>query len=145
MAGRRVDEEPDNVFEVPGRISSTWGGGLVDMVRSTRILQVVERDGLVEQAGRVGAQMLSGLEDLASESGGFLSNARGRGLLCAVDLPSTADRDAVVQRLREEEKVIALSCGDHSVRFRPALVAGVEEVQEAVHALGRVTKSLARP
>ena len=33
MAGRRVDEEPENVFEVPGRISSTWGGGLVDMVR----------------------------------------------------------------------------------------------------------------
>ena len=51
MAGRRVDEEPENVFEVPGRISSTWGGGLVDMVRSTRILQVIERDDLVEQAG----------------------------------------------------------------------------------------------
>ena len=52
MAGRRVDDEPDNVFEVPGRISSTWGGGLVDMVRSTRILQVVERDGLVEHAAQ---------------------------------------------------------------------------------------------
>jgi L-lysine 6-transaminase len=144
MAGRRVDEEPDNVFEVPGRISSTWGGGLVDMVRSTRILQVVERDGLFDRAGRVGALMLSGLEELESESGGLLSNARGSGLLCAIDLPSAEDRDSVVRRLREEEKVIALSCGEQSVRFRPPLVAGAEEVEEAVHALGRVAKSLER-
>ena len=39
MAGRRVDEEPQNVFDVPGRINSTWGGNLVDMVRSTRLLR----------------------------------------------------------------------------------------------------------
>ena len=35
MAGGRVDEVPDNVFAVSGRINSTWGGGLADMVRST--------------------------------------------------------------------------------------------------------------
>ena len=34
MAGRRVDEVEGNVFQVSGRINSTWGGGLVDMVRS---------------------------------------------------------------------------------------------------------------
>jgi L-lysine 6-transaminase len=34
MAGRRVDEVPDNVFTVSSRINSTWGGGLADMVRS---------------------------------------------------------------------------------------------------------------
>ena len=27
MAGGRVDEVPDNVFKVSGRINSTWGGG----------------------------------------------------------------------------------------------------------------------
>src|SRR5439155_646461 len=36
MAGRRVDEVVDNVFAVSGRINSTWGGGLADMVRSRR-------------------------------------------------------------------------------------------------------------
>ena len=34
MAGGRVDEVPGNVFQTSGRINSTWGGGLVDMVRS---------------------------------------------------------------------------------------------------------------
>jgi L-lysine 6-transaminase len=146
MAGRRVDEDPENVFQIPGRISSTWGGGLVDMVRATRILEVIERDGLVDHAATVGQKMLSALEDLAlesaRESNGLLSNARGSGLLCAIDLPTTADRDSVVHRLREEEHVIALPCGETSVRFRPPLVVNVEEVTEAVNALGRVAKSL---
>jgi L-lysine 6-transaminase len=36
MAGRRIEEEPDNVFRVSSRINSTWGGGLVDMDGSSR-------------------------------------------------------------------------------------------------------------
>ena len=142
MAGRRVEEEPDNVFQVPGRISSTWGGGLVDMVRSTRILEIIERDRLFERAARVGEQMLASLEDVQAENPRMVSNVRGRGLLCAVDLPTAVQRDAVVRRLREEEQVIALPCGEHSVRFRPSLIVGAEEVQEAVQALGRVVKSM---
>src|SRR4051812_15672908 len=50
MAGRRVDQVPDNVFQVSGRINSTWGGGLVDMVRARRILEIIERDDLVTHA-----------------------------------------------------------------------------------------------
>src|SRR5262249_9772803 len=40
MAGRRVDEVADNVFHVSSRINSTWGGGLVDMVRSRPFLEI---------------------------------------------------------------------------------------------------------
>ena len=43
---RRVDEVADNVFAVSSRINSTWGGNLVDMVRSRRILEVIESDEL---------------------------------------------------------------------------------------------------
>src|SRR6185503_13033228 len=32
MASGRLDEVPDNVFRVPSRINSTWGGNLTDMV-----------------------------------------------------------------------------------------------------------------
>ena len=50
MAGGRVDEVPDNVFHVGSRINSTWGGNLTDMVRSRRILEVIEADGLIAAA-----------------------------------------------------------------------------------------------
>lgn len=61
MAGRRVDLVPDNVFRVSGRINSTWGGGLVDMVRSRRMLEIIERDGLIPRAGVLGERLLAGL------------------------------------------------------------------------------------
>jgi L-lysine 6-transaminase len=41
LVSRRVDDV-DNVFKVPSRISSTWGGSLTDMVRATRILELVK-------------------------------------------------------------------------------------------------------
>ena len=94
MAGRRVDEVPDNVFQVSGRINSTWGGGLVDMVRSRRLLEIIERDGLIAARRELGAEP----PRRAAEAPGALtrtgrSNVRGRGLMCAFDLPDTAERD----------------------------------------------------
>ncbi|MEO5988982.1 MAG: L-lysine 6-transaminase, partial [Candidatus Eisenbacteria bacterium] len=38
LAGGRIDEVKDNVFAIKSRINSTWGGNLVDMVRSQRYL-----------------------------------------------------------------------------------------------------------
>lgn len=121
MAGRRVDQVPDNVFQRSGRINSTWGGGLVDMVRSRGILEIVERDGLIPRAATLGATLLERLGKLEAEHPGTVSAVRGRGLMCAFDLPTARDRDALVTRLREEAGVLVLPCGPRSVRLRPAL------------------------
>ncbi|MFI7412915.1 L-lysine 6-transaminase [Streptomyces sp. NPDC049627] len=142
MAGRRVDQVPDNVFRVSGRINSTWGGGLVDMVRARRILEIIERDDLVDHAAAVGAWFLAGLRDLEGRRASVVSNSRGRGLMSAVDLPDSGVRDEVVLRLRTEEQVIALPCGERSVRFRPALSITQDELGVALRALDRVLAGL---
>ena len=143
MAGRRVDEVADNVFRVSSRINSTWGGNLTDMVRATRILEVVERDGLVARARTVGAELLARLHDLAARHPQVIDNVRGRGLMCAFDLPSAAVRDRLIARLRDDERVLLLGAGERSVRFRPSLVVTEEEIALACEAvdrsLGRVT------
>src|SRR5690349_21936179 len=66
MAGPRLDEVPDNCFRLPGRINSTWGGNLVDMVRATHYLRIIEAEDLVGNAAAVGAQLLNGLHELAN-------------------------------------------------------------------------------
>lgn len=137
MAGGRVDEVPDNVFTVSGRINSTWGGGLVDMVRSRRILEIIERDGLIEAAGPKGERFLDALASVAAEHPGVMSNVRGRGLLVAVDLPDTETRNAVLTDLRDVEHVLALSSGERAVRFRPALSVTDDEIDLAAAAFGR--------
>ena len=136
MAGGRVDEVPDNVFTVSGRINSTWGGGLVDMVRSRRSLEIIEAAGLIEQAGPKGQLLIAGLERLRDESG-LISNVRGRGLFVAFDLDTRDERDAAVDDLRTVEHVIVLPCGERSIRFRPALSVSQDEIDEAVGATSR--------
>ncbi|MFD8555926.1 L-lysine 6-transaminase [Streptosporangium canum] len=137
MAGRRVDLVPDNVFQVSGRINSTWGGGLVDMVRSRRMLEIVERDGLIPRAGELGHGLLTMLLKIQAQFPEVVENVRGRGLMCAFDLPDPAERDGVVSRLRRDEGVLVLPCGERSVRLRPALSVTPEELEEGAAAIGR--------
>jgi L-lysine 6-transaminase len=132
MAGGRVDEVPDNVFRVPSRINSTWGGGLTDMVRARRYLEVIEADGLVQRAAVLGKRLL---DDLSAVSG--IDNVRGRGLFVAFDLPSPQARAAALQRLHRDEQVLVLGGGERSIRLRPALTIGEDELGLAVAAISR--------
>jgi L-lysine 6-transaminase len=134
MAGRRVDEIAANVFAVPSRLNSTWGGNLTDMVRARRILEVVEADELFENAAAQGRYLRARLDELANDFPGFVLDVRGRGLMCAFSLPTTADRDELLRRLWRYG-VIVLSSGQTSVRFRPALTVSRAEIDEAVAAL----------
>jgi L-lysine 6-transaminase len=143
MAGRRVGEVVDNVFAVSGRINSTWGGGLVDMVRSRRLLEIIDREGLIEHAAKAGDWLLDELAALGERHSGVASNIRGRGLMCAFDLPDARARDAV-PRLLEEDRVLVLPCGERSIRFRPALNVTRSELEFGLAALDRALTALAR-
>ena len=136
MAGPMLDEEPDNVFRVSSRINSTWGGNLVDMVRCRRYLEIIEQERLVENAANVGAHLKRGLESLAAERPEALSNPRGRGLMCAIDLADGPTRDAVADRAYGLGMLI-LPCGERSLRFRPPLDVTAAEVDEALDILRR--------
>ena len=141
MAGRRVDDIADNAFTVSSRINSTWGGNLTDMVRARRILEVIEADGLIENAAALGVRLLARLRELA-ERHPVVTEVRGRGLMCAVTLPDAGLRDEVITRLREDEHVIMLGCGAASLRLRPALTVSAEELDRAVDAVHRVLRGL---
>ena len=134
MAGRRVDEVADNVFAVSSRINSTWGGNLVDMVRSRRILEIIESDELMVRVAKAGRYLLDRLEELAAEFPGVVLDVRGRGLMCAFSLPTAAQRDELVSRLWDR-RVVMLASGADSVRFRPALTVSREEIDAAVAAV----------
>ncbi len=136
FASRRLDEVPDNVFHVPSRINSTFGANLVDMVRTTHVLEVIVNENLVENAALRGAELRAGLEGLEARYPSVVTNARGRGLMCAIDLPSTELRNRVVRRCFEDEMIV-LKCGSHSIRFRPTLTVGPDAIAEGVRRLGQ--------
>jgi L-lysine 6-transaminase len=142
MAGGRVDEVPDNAFAVSSRINSTWGGNLTDMVRATRILEVIESDGLIARAAELGEHLLDGLRALAAKHE-VIADVRGRGLMCAFTLPTAQLRDEIINRLREDEHVLVLGCGASALRFRPPLTVSTDELDRGLAALDRVLSSVA--
>ncbi len=135
-ANGRIDEVAENVFRVSSRINSTWGGNLVDMVRSTRYIEIIADENLVENAERQGALLLELLGGIQERHPGLVSNVRGRGLMCAFDLSSGELRGTAMD-LAREEGVLALACGERSIRFRPFLDVTEAEIREGVEALER--------
>jgi len=130
LAGERVDDIETNCFHVSSRINSTWGGNLVDMVRFTRILEVIEEDNLVDHVSKTGEYLLGKISDLC-EKHEYLSNPRGRGLFCAMDLPETHARNALVKECRKNGLLI-LGCGTKTIRFRPNLAIQKEELDKGI-------------
>jgi L-lysine 6-transaminase len=138
MAGRRVDEVAENVFRTPGRIDSTWGGNLTDMVRSRRLLQLVEQTGAIANAATVGQHLLARLVELEQAWPKAVSNARGRGFVAAIDLATRELRSSVLTTLWGEEHVVAFGCGERTLRLRPALSMTADEVDAGCDAMNRV-------
>jgi len=138
LAGPKVDEVPTNVFRVPSRINSTWGGSLADMVRADKILEIIEEDHVVAHAADVGAYLQKRLEELAGLYPDLIQNVRGRGLLVAFDLPTPQLRDRLVKEALERENLLLLRAGTHSIRSRSALTITKEEIDEGIERLSRV-------
>ncbi|MBI2214589.1 MAG: L-lysine 6-transaminase [Acidobacteria bacterium] len=138
VSNDRIFDIPDNVFVVSSRINSTWGGNLTDMVRAQRYFEIIEEENLVENAAKVGAHFLGGLEKLAEKLPAMVSNVRGRGLFCAFDLPTGDVRDKAINAM-EANELLVLASGHRSIRFRPALNLTLDEATEG---LKRMEKSL---
>ena len=131
LVGKRIDEVRDNVFQKSSRINSTWGGNLVDMVRSQRFLEIIAEENLVENTRTVGEYFLTHLQKLAEDFPAIVSSPRGRGLFCAFDCSSAIERDQL--RLKcFDDGLIIISSGDRSIRFRPPLNLSRDEVDEGM-------------
>lgn len=138
LVGNKVDEVENNVFKVSSRINSTWGGSLVDMVRSTKILEIIEEDNLLENATITGNYLQERLRKI-SENGNKISNVRGRGLLTAFDFPDKEMRDKFISK-GMENKVMFLGCGDKTIRFRPALIMSEAHIDEGLEVMEKILK-----
>jgi L-lysine 6-transaminase len=141
LATDRIDDIPNNVFNTSSRINSTWGGNLVDMARSTRYLEIIDEDNLIENSANMGAVLLNHLNNLADEYPQLIKNIRGKGLFCAFDLPDSGLRNQFRENCFEKGLII-LGCGGHSIRFRPPLNINEREIESGVEIIRDTLKKL---
>ncbi|MFN3344176.1 MAG: aminotransferase class III-fold pyridoxal phosphate-dependent enzyme [Chloroherpetonaceae bacterium] len=141
MSTTRIDEIEDNVFHVPSRINSTWGGNLVDMLRSKKYIEIIEQDKLLTNAKNIGAFLLTKIQLLVEEFKGTVSNPRGRGLMCAFDLPDKATRNKFISEVMKQG-VVMLGCGERTVRFRPPLTLSLAEAEDGMALVRNAIKAI---
>lgn len=140
LSSTRIDDIEENVFKSSGRLNSTFGGNLVDMARTTIYLEIIRDEGLLEKAEVTGRHLLYRIEALQDEFSGFVSNARGRGLFCAFDLPTSDDRNKLIEKIMDNGALI-LGCGEKSIRFRPSLNISTDNIDRGIEIIEQSIKS----
>lgn len=124
----KIDEVKNNVFVEKSRINSTWGGNIVDMVRSTILLEIIKKYDLVDNARIMGDYFLNQLKEKIPDH-----NPRGLGLMIGFDFEDNIKRNEFMVRFNE--KVLAIKCGDKSIRFRPHLTIDRDEIDYCIRSI----------
>jgi 4-aminobutyrate aminotransferase len=129
---------PDAVMNWPsGAHGSTYGGNPVCCAAAHATLDVIEQEGLMGNADRVGKQLMGNLRSLAGESR-LIGDVRGLGLMIGVEL--VKDKVTKIRAKKEvEELVLAcfrrglliLPCGSNSIRFSPPLIVTESQADAA--------------
>jgi predicted acetylornithine/succinylornithine family transaminase len=116
-----------------GEHATTFGGGPVICAAALAVLEVIEREGLLENASAQGERLLTGLNDVLSSSG-LPDPARGLGLLVGAPVGSGRARP-VVEGLMTRG-FLATEAGGGVVRATPPLTVDEESVDGFVEAFG---------
>jgi len=106
-----------------------------------RTIEVIEREDLLQNATRMGEGLLAGLRDLAGRHP-HVVDARGLGLMAAIELDTRARRDRVLRAALTRGLVI-LGCGVKAIRFLPPLDVAEREIGMALELLDAALKEAA--
>jgi L-lysine 6-transaminase len=85
---------------------------------------------------------MAGLTRLSERFPHLLSNVRGRGLMCAVDVDTPERRSKLLEQTFAQD-LLVLACGARGVRFRPPLNVGAEIVAEGLSRFERALERVA--
>ena len=116
-----------NIFQ-PGNHGSTFGGNPLAMRAGVETIRIMEEDGLMENAARVGAHLKDALERALAGNPG-LKEVRGQGLMIGVELARPCS--ALTQRAADAGLLISVTA-DSVIRLVPPLIMTTVEADEVV-------------
>jgi len=140
-------EQIAKAFE-PGDHYTTFGGNPVSCTAGLKTIEIIQRDGLAENASRVGNYFIKRLNEL-KERHPLLGDVRGKGLMVGIELvkdektktPAAKEAASIQDMMRERGVLVTLS-GDSTIRMLPPLIVTTEHVNTAVEALGDAIKQI---
>ncbi|MBJ2291329.1 aspartate aminotransferase family protein [Pseudomonas sp. MF5691] len=119
----------------PGSHGSTFGGNPLACRVGCTVLDIIEEQGLLENAARQGERLLARLRVELSEHPQVLA-IRGRGLMIGIEL-ATPQRDLAARAAREQGVLLNVTRGK-VIRLLPPLTLDSKEVEMIVRAIARL-------
>jgi acetylornithine/N-succinyldiaminopimelate aminotransferase len=111
----------------PGDHGSTFAGGPLMAAAAHAALDVIDDEALLARVRELGERLAAGLAELPG-----VSDVRGRGLMRAIEIE---DAPALVRRALLEQRLVLNSTGPTTVRLLPPLIAGEEQIDDALSRL----------
>jgi acetylornithine/N-succinyldiaminopimelate aminotransferase len=129
-----------NIFQ-PGNHGTTFGGNPLAMRAGVETIRIMQEDGLLDNAARVGAHLAAALNHaLAAElANGSVREIRGLGLMLGVELAKPCG--ALVQQCVDQGLLISVTA-DNVIRLVPPLIMTTAEADELVAILCPLVKKL---
>src|ERR1035437_3808712 len=129
-----------NIFQ-PGNHGSTFGGNPLAMRAGVETIRIMEEDGLLANATRVGKHLTDALaealrSDLVNPNG--VKEIRGQGLMIGVELAKPCG--ALTQRCADAGLLISVTA-DSVIRLVPALIMTEAEADEVASILCPIIKA----
>ncbi len=134
-------------FGARSRYFNTFGGNPVSAAAGIAVLEVIESEGLVENARRTGAYLLEQLQQLQARHE-LIAEVRGAGLFIGVELrhggtPAAGESTRIVNLLREQHVLIS-AAGPHAnvLKIRPPLMFSTDHADLLVQSLDQALQAL---
>jgi acetylornithine aminotransferase len=126
----------------PGNHGTTFGGGPLVSVAAITTLEIIEKEGLLAHAARMGEIVMGGLRRALSGVAGVVE-VRGKGLMIGVELDRPCSD--LIRRALDAGLVINVTA-EKVVRLLPPLVITEEQASEIVSILAPLVREfLAEP
>ena len=128
MAGLLISPEFKPVF---GMLGTTFGGNHLACIAAIAVLEIMEKEQLLDNATKVGNYLI---EELGKLSG--IKEIRGRGLMIGIEFEESIKE--IRSRLLFEEKVFTGVAGTNTIRLLPPLCLSMEEAADFMTRFKRV-------
>ena len=125
-----------------GTHASTFGGTPLACAVALRVLDVIERNDLQENAWRVGKSLLDRLSDLKRKYPKVLRDVRGLGLMIGIEFDPKFAAIEMVKRLHEKN-LLTVPAATSVIRLLPALNLRHDEAEEGLRAIEELIVELA--
>lgn len=130
MGGVLISPKFEAVY---GQLGTTFGGNHLACAAAIAVLEIFEKENLVENARKVGEYLKAELQKISQ-----IKEVRGEGLMIGIEFDYPVKE--LRTRLIKEEKVFTGATGTHVIRLLPPLVLTMEQAQDFInrfkHALG---------